>query len=180
MSANGADFDDTDSEDTGSTTTRARAYLSLGSNVEPERHLRAAIDALRARFGEIVVSPVYRVPAVGFDGPDFLNAAAIVDVDLDPFSLVDWLHGLERANGRVRGKVKFNDRTLDVDLVYFGEVVLDLDGLRLPRDEVRHAFVLRPLADIAPDFVDPVRHVSLAQLWREHPDFGKALEVVDL
>jgi 2-amino-4-hydroxy-6-hydroxymethyldihydropteridine diphosphokinase len=158
----------------------SKAYLSLGSNVEPERHLRAALDALRERFGDVVVSPVYRVTAVGFDGPDFLNAAAIVESDLDPFALVEWLRDLERDNGRVRGPVKFNDRTLDVDLVYFGDVVLDERGLRLPRDELRHAFVLRPLAEIAPTFVDPVRGETLDALWRAHPDFGKALDVVDI
>jgi 2-amino-4-hydroxy-6-hydroxymethyldihydropteridine diphosphokinase len=157
-----------------------QAYLSLGSNVEPERHLRAAIAALRARFGDVVVSQVYRVPAVGFDGPDFLNAAAIIETDLDPFALVEWLHQLESDNGRIRGHVKFSDRTLDIDLVYFDDAVLDLPDLRLPRPELRHAFVLRPLADIAPSFVDPVRKVTLAQLWRAHPDFGAALETVAL
>ena len=79
-----------------------RAYLSLGSNVAPERHLRAAIDALRERFGDVVVSPVYRTAAVGFDGPAFLNAAAIVDSDLEPQPLNDWLHALEDAHGRDR------------------------------------------------------------------------------
>lgn len=158
----------------------SKAYLSLGSNVAPEQHLRAAIDALRARFGEIVVSPVYRVPAVGFEGPDFLNAAAIVETDLDPFALVEWLRALESANGRIRGHVKFSDRTLDIDLVYFDDLVLDLPDLQLPRPELRHAFVLRPLADIAPSFIDPVRKVALAQLWRAHPDLGNALETVAL
>ena len=157
-----------------------RAYLSLGSNVEPERHLRAAIDALHARFGDVVVSPAYRVPAVGFDGPDFLNAAAIIDSDLDPFALVRWLQDLERDNGRIRGHVKFSDRTLDIDLVYFDDLVLDGPDLQLPRPELRHAFVLRPLADIAPDFVDPVRHETLADLWEAHPDHAASREIVAL
>jgi len=158
----------------------SKAYLSLGSNVEPEQHLRSAIDALRARFGDVVVSPVYRVPAVGFDGPDFLNAAAIVETDLSPFALVDWLRDLERDNGRIRGHVKFSDRTLDVDLVYFDDVVLDLPQLQLPRPELRHAFVLRPLADIAPGFIDPVRGVSLAALWRAHAEHDAHLDTVAL
>ena len=157
-----------------------KAYLSLGSNVEPEKHLRSAIVALRARFGDVVVSPVYRVPAVGFDGPDFLNAAAIVETDLSPFALVDWLRDLERDNGRIRGHVKFSDRTLDVDLVYFDDVVLDLPQLQLPRPELRHAFVLRPLADIAPGFIDPVRGVSLAALWRAHAEHDAHLDTVAL
>lgn len=155
------------------------AYLSLGSNIDPATNLRSALRALRARFGEIVASPVYRIPAVGFDGPDFLNAAVIIDSDLDPFSLVAWLQGLERAHGRLRGHVKNSDRTLDMDIVYFDDVVLDLPGrLQLPRPELRHAFVLKPLADIAPDFVDPVRGVRLAELWAVHPEREAAFEVV--
>ena len=156
------------------------ALLSLGSNVEPERYLRAAIAALRARFGVVVVSPVYRVPAVGFDGPDFLNAAAVIETDLDAHALVDWLHALEHENGRVRGAVKFNDRTLDIDLVYFDGLVLDTPQLHLPRPELRHAFVLRPLADIAPDFVDPVRGTTLAEMWRAHPEHDAPLHTVAL
>lgn len=157
------------------------AYLSLGSNIDPVTNLRSAVRALRARFGEIVLSPVYRIPAVGFTGPDFLNAAAIIDSDLDPFSLVAWLQGLERAHGRMRGHVKNSDRTLDMDIVYFDSVVLDLPGrLQLPRPELRHAFVLKPLADIAPDFVDPVRGVSLAELWAAHPEHGTVFERVAL
>jgi len=156
------------------------ALLSLGSNVEPERYLRAAIAALRARFGVVVVSPVYRVPAVGFDGPDFLNAAAVIETDLDAHALVDWLHALEHENGRVRGAVKFNDRTLDIDLVYFDGLVLDTPQLHLPRPELRHAFVLRPLADIAPDFVDPVRGTTLAEMWRAHPEHGAPMDTVAL
>ena len=73
-----------------------RVYLSLGSNLEPQRHLRAALEALHERFGAIIESPVYRFPAIGFDGPDFLNLAVGLDTDVDPESLNDWLHALER------------------------------------------------------------------------------------
>ena len=168
-----------------------KAYLSLGSNLEPQANLRSALAALAARFGEVVASPVYRMPAVGFEGPDFLNAAAIIDSDLDPFALTDWLHDLERAHGRLRAGVKFSSRTLDVDIVYFDDLILDgprLDGrgpdgtagLQLPRPELRHAFVLKPLAEIAPDFVDPVRGATLAELWAAHPERDRAFEVVAL
>ena len=80
----------------------SQALLSLGSNIAPETHLPAAIAALQARFGELRVSPFYRTRSVGFDGADFLNAAAIIHTDLAPQSLNDWLHALEDAHGRDR------------------------------------------------------------------------------
>lgn len=143
-----------------------KAYLSLGSNLAPEDNLRSAFAALRARFGEIVASAVYRFPAVGFDGPDFLNAAAAIDSDLDPFALNDWLHALEDAHGRDRSGPRFGNRPLDIDIVLYDDRVLDGPGhLQLPRDDLKHAFVLMPLAEIAPDLVEPRSGRTLAALW---------------
>ncbi|MGN6151682.1 MAG: 2-amino-4-hydroxy-6-hydroxymethyldihydropteridine diphosphokinase [Lysobacteraceae bacterium] len=156
-----------------------KAYLSLGSNVEPERNLRSAFAALRARFGDIVASTVYRFPAVGFDGPDFLNAAAVIDSDLDPPALNAWLHALEDAHGRDRSGPRFGDRPLDIDIVFYDDLVLSGPGhLQLPRDELRHAFVLRPLAEIAPDHVDPRNGRTLAALWVDSPEREVACEPV--
>jgi 2-amino-4-hydroxy-6-hydroxymethyldihydropteridine diphosphokinase len=155
------------------------AYLSLGSNVEPETNLRSAIAALRGRFGEVRLSPVYRTRAVGFDGTDFLNAAAIIDSDLDPPALNDWLHALEDAHGRDRTGPRFGDRPLDIDIVFYDDLVLDGPGhLQIPRDELRHAFVLKPLVDIAPDFVDPRSGRTLAALWAASPERGRRLDEV--
>jgi 2-amino-4-hydroxy-6-hydroxymethyldihydropteridine diphosphokinase len=158
-----------------------RAYLSLGSNLDPEDHLRAAAAALRERFGDVVFSSVLRTPAMGFDGPDFLNAAAIVGTGLEPGDLDAWLHALEAAHGRDRSAPRFASRTLDVDIVFFDDrVVTPSPGshLQIPRPELRHAFVLQPLAQIAPDFVDPLSRRSLAQLWCEHPQFAQPLPEV--
>ena len=114
-------------------------------------------------------SPVYRTPAVGFEGPDFLNAAAVLDTDLDPFALNDWLHALEDAQGRQRGGARFASRTLDIDIVFFDDLVMTGPGnLALPRPELRHAFVLKPLADIAPDHRVPTTGDTLAALWAAH------------
>ena len=156
-----------------------RAYLSLGSNIEPAQHLRSAIAALRERFGAVQLSPVYRTPAVGFDGADFLNAAAIIDSDLDPQALNDWLHALEDAHGRDRSGPRFGPRPLDIDIVFYDDLVLDGPGhLQIPRDELKHAFVLKPLADLAPGYVHPRIGRSLAALWA---DAGLAIgPVVDL
>ena len=156
----------------------ARAYLSLGSNLEPERHLAAALAALRARYGELLVSPTYRTPAVGFEGPDFLNLAVGLDTDEAPEALDAWLHALEDAQGRRRDVPRFSSRTLDVDLVLYDQRVLRGPGnLELPRpDLARHAFVLKPMVDLAPDLVHPVLGRTLAQLWADFPPAQKLLQ----
>jgi len=149
----------------------AKAYLSLGSNLDPEDNLRSGIAALRERFGHVQLSPVYRARAVGFDGPDFLNAAAIIETDLDPQALNAWLHSLEDAHGRDRSGPRFSDRTLDIDIVLFDDRILEGAGnLRIPRPELKHAFVLKPLADIAPDTREPRSGKTLGELWASHPD----------
>ena len=142
-----------------------RVYLSLGSNLEPEKNLRAAMDELRLKFGDVIVSPTYRYPAVGFEGPDFLNLAAVIDTDLDAAALNDWLHDLENRHGRRRDVPRFSSRTLDVDIVFYGNAVID--DLQSPRSELKYAFVLQPMADIAADVSHPVSKRTISELWRE-------------
>ena len=156
------------------------AYLSLGSNLDPVRHLREAIDALRECFGEVEVSAVYRFPAVGYAGADFLNAAAAIRTDLPPEALNAWLHALEDAHGRDRSGPRYSDRTLDIDIVLYDLVAEGAGNLRIPRDELRHAFVLKPLAQIAPDARHPLAARSIAELWRAHPEHDVAFEQVEL
>jgi 2-amino-4-hydroxy-6-hydroxymethyldihydropteridine diphosphokinase len=148
----------------------ARVYLSLGSNREPQRYLVAAIAALRERFGEITVSPAYRSKAVGFAGVDFVNLAVGLDTDLSPSALNDWLHALEDRHDRRRDVPRYSDRTLDLDIVFYDALITQGAGhLQIPREELKHAFVLRPIADIAPDFRHPVSGLSMAELWAAFP-----------
>ncbi|MES2312020.1 MAG: 2-amino-4-hydroxy-6-hydroxymethyldihydropteridine diphosphokinase [Pseudomonadota bacterium] len=148
----------------------ARVYLSLGSNLEPQRYLPAAIASLRERFGAITVSPAYRSRSVGFDGADFVNLAVGLDTDLSPEALNDWLHALEDSHGRRRDLPRYSDRTLDIDIVFYDALVLDGAGhLQIPRKELQHAFVLRPIVDIAPAFRHPQSGLSMAELWAAFP-----------
>ena len=159
----------------------SRAYLSLGSNLQPVHHLSRAVEELRARFGAMELSPVYRTRAVGFDGNDFLNAAAVIQTDLDPVALHDWLHALEDAHQRDRSGPRYGDRTLDIDIVLFDNLVfIGPANLRIPRPDLEHAFVLRPLADIAPELVVPGDGRTLAELWKVHPERDMVLDTVVL
>lgn len=151
--------------------TLHHAYLSIGSNIDAEANIAAAIHALRERFGTVRVSPVYRTPAVGFVGDDFLNLAAIVVTDLDVFALNDWLHALEDACGRCRDQPRFSARTLDIDIVFFDDLKVRGPGnLQIPRPELKHAFVLKPMLDLVPEFVVPDTRDTLAMLWARHAE----------
>jgi 2-amino-4-hydroxy-6-hydroxymethyldihydropteridine diphosphokinase len=158
-----------------------RIYLSLGSNIEPGKNLKAAIDDLQTKFGRIVVSPAYRFPAVGFAGPDFVNLAVGIDTDLDASTLNDWLHALEDRHGRRRDVPRYSSRTLDIDIVLYGDRVIKGAGnLEVPRAELLQTFVLQPLADIAPNALHPTLHKTIAELWASGAARGERGSSVDL
>jgi 2-amino-4-hydroxy-6-hydroxymethyldihydropteridine diphosphokinase len=159
----------------------ARVYLSLGSNQEPHRYLRVALDELRDRFGKLDVSPAYRSASVGFDGADFVNLAVGMETDLAPDALNDWLHALEDRHGRRRDVPRYADRTLDVDIVLYGDLVLQGTGhLDIPRKELKHAFVLKPMVDIASDVRHPVNGKTMRELWASFPAESEPLTAIAL
>ncbi|ABL99037.1 2-amino-4-hydroxy-6-hydroxymethyldihydropteridinediphosphokinase [Shewanella amazonensis] len=144
-----------------------RIYISVGSNIEPEKYLRNAAVALRAHLGELQLSPVYQSEAVGFEGEHFLNMVIGADTSLGISDLVALLKQIELDNGRKPGAKKFSARTLDLDLLLFGDVVCH-EPIELPRAEIRYnAFVLWPLADIAPEWVHPLAGQTYAELWQQ-------------
>ncbi len=158
-----------------------RVHVSIGSNVRPEEHVCRAAGLLREAFGEVAFSPVYRNPAVGFEGEDFLNLAAAFDTALAPEALVTRLHEIETACGRTRGPEKFAPRTLDIDLLLYGDLVMASDDLVLPRPEIlQHAFVLRPLAELSPELLHPVAGRSLQTLWEAFEGAREGLDPVRL
>ena len=143
-----------------------RFFVALGSNTEPERHLQRALGLLEQRYGRLTVSPVYRNAAVGFDGEDFLNLVAAFDTDEPPGAVSRHLRHIESECGRDRSLPKFGPRTLDLDLLLVGGDVLDIEGKHIPRDEIlKFAFVLKPLADIAPHMAHPETGRRFADHW---------------
>lgn len=142
----------------------ASVYVSIGSNIDREAHICACMQHLKRDFGEVVFSRVYETPAAGFNGEPFLNLTAGFTTTLTPSALKHYLRQLETAHGRVRGEKKFSARTLDVDLLLYDDLNLQ-PGHNLPHsDIVAYAFVLFPLADIAPTLVHPALQRSIAAL----------------
>lgn len=145
-----------------------KVYLGLGSNRDVDANISAGIRALREAFDKVSISPVYRSPAVGFEGSDFLNCAAVIRTTLALGELKQWLVDLEDHHGRDRSQPKFSDRALDIDILLYGDLVGEHDGLELPRDEIlKYAHVLKPLADLAPDLEHPVTGVSFSEHWEQ-------------
>lgn len=143
-----------------------RAWISIGSNQHRERSIRGAVQALRERFGDLILSRVYESEAVGFDGQPFYNLVAGFDSVESVGAINDSLRDIEDAFGRVRGPSKFSPRTLDLDLLTYGELAGIVDRCALPRDEIlRYAFVLRPLSEVAADEIHPTSGRSYRDLW---------------
>ena len=150
----------------------ALIYLSLGSNVEAQRNIEAAMDALADTFGELIISSVYESEAVGFDGDSFYNLVVGIHSDLGVGELSKILKTIEDQQGRDRSAPKFGARSLDIDILTVDDRVGVIDGIAIPRDEIlKNAFVLQPLAEIAPATVHPQNGLTYQQLWQ---DFDKA------
>lgn len=143
-----------------------RIYVSVGSNVDRERHIEQAVELLGARFGNLELSSIYESEAVGFDGDPFLNLVVAFDSDADPHEIVDALHHIELQCGRERNGERYGPRTMDLDLLLVGDRVLREGDLVIPRDEVStQAFVLCPLAEIAPERRHPLSGDTLGAMW---------------
>lgn len=145
-----------------------RVFVSIGSNINREAHIQAGLAALRELDPDLMVSPVYETPAEGFVGDAFLNLVAAFDSDETPQVLNGQFKHIELAQGREPGCKKFAPRTLDIDLLLYGEAEIHEPGVQVPRDEIeRYAFVLQPLADIAPELKYPGRDQSFSEMWQE-------------
>ncbi len=147
-----------------------RVYVGIGSNIEQEKYIRLSAQYLRNAFGDncnLQLSPVYKTRAVGFDGDDFYNLVACFDTDKSAVEVEKTLKQIEHENGRQRKQEKFSARTLDIDLLLYDQEIIQADGLSVPRDEIeKYAFVLSPLADLAPELLHPQTGKSMAEMWQ--------------
>lgn len=141
-------------------------YVAVGGNVEPLKYVRRALTLLEEEFGSLTVSPAYRNPAVGFAGEDFINLVIAFETSLPPAAVREKLQSVERRCDRPAQSPRWAPRTMDLDILLYDGLVSDAPGLELPRpDLLRKAYMLRPLAEIAPELIHPVEGRTMRALW---------------
>ena len=146
----------------------ARVYVGIGSNIEREIHIRGAVQALRRRFGTLILSQVYESQPIGFEGDNFYNLVTGFETTLPIEQLLAEFHDIEQNQGRKRTGKRFEARTLDLDLLLYNGMVRHDGDVHVPRPEIlEYAFMLRPLAEIAPTQIHPESGKTFSELWKE-------------
>lgn len=142
-----------------------QVFVSIGSNIDREHHIRTAVVELRER-GRLSLSSVYESAPIGFRGNNFYNLVAELETDTPVLSLCNQLSEIEQRHGRVRGTNRFASRTLDLDLLLYGDLVRQDHLVQIPRPEImQYAFVLKPLSELAPELRHPVTGISFGEMW---------------
>ncbi len=158
----------------------AKAYVSVGSNIDREKNVAAALQRMKADFGELECSRTWETAAVGFEGDAFYNLVVAFETILSPQELAKLLRRMEDELGRDRSGGKFSSRSMDLDLLLYDDLILDEEGLKLPRPEILdYAFVLCPLAEIAGDMKHPVTGFSFAMIWDQFDPTAQPMWPVD-
>lgn len=156
-------------------------YISIGSNIDKEHNIPSSLKALEDQFGSLQVSSVYETEPVGFVGDSFYNLIVRFDSSMTAKEVAKTLRQIELDHGRSRESQKFSPRTLDLDLILFGEQIISDGRLQLPRDEIlRYAFVLEPLAEIAGEARHPLNGQSYSSLWHDFDKQGLQRTIVNL
>jgi 2-amino-4-hydroxy-6-hydroxymethyldihydropteridine diphosphokinase len=156
-------------------------FVAAGSNVEPVANLRRALEVLAAHYPRLRCSRAYRNASVGFEGEDFVNLVVGFETDDDVRRVIGRLHEAEAACGRERNAPKWAPRSMDLDILLYGALVTDEPGLVLPRpDLVRRAYMLGPMAELAPDFRHPTMGLTMGELWAAFDRGAHPMQPVDL
>jgi 2-amino-4-hydroxy-6-hydroxymethyldihydropteridine diphosphokinase len=143
-----------------------QVYIAAGSNVEPERHLAMAVAQLERQFPGVRFSSWYRNRAVGFEGEDFINLVAGFATALPVAQVLSLLHEIEAICGRPREAPRWAPRSMDLDVLLYGDLVCQEPRLILPRpDLLKRAYMLGPLAELAPDLLHPTQRQTIGELW---------------
>jgi len=157
----------------------ARVYVSIGSNIDKEKNISSSVRALQEHFGDLDISNVYETKAVGFEGDDFHNLVVGFDTNESPLEISKVLKKIETDHDRTRGKEKFESRTLDLDQLLYGDLVMQMDGVNLPHPDIlRYNFVLKPLTELAGEVEHPEEEKTTDELWEAYEEKGR-MKVVE-
>jgi len=158
----------------------AQIYISLGSNVEREHYVDAGLSALAKVYGQLALSSLFESEAVGFSGAAFYNLVISITTNSSVEQVAEQLRTIEFAHGRSADAKKYSPRTLDLDLLLYDDLICE-NPAQLPRDEItKNAFVLWPLAELAPKLMHPVLNSSYQQLWQDYDKSSQHLRKVPL
>lgn len=153
-----------------------RVFVGVGSNINRDVSIRAGVSDLQKHYGNLQLSSVYESEAVGFDGDVFYNLVVAFDTDESIDQVVSVLSRIEEAHGRIRGSERFSPRTLDLDLLLYGDLVASGEGFHVPRDEIpRYAFVLWPLSELAPEMIHPETGKTFSAMWESFDKRNQSL-----
>jgi 2-amino-4-hydroxy-6-hydroxymethyldihydropteridine diphosphokinase len=158
-----------------------RVFVAAGSNVEPEKHLARACADIRHAWPDAVFSRAYRNAAVGFDGPDFINLVLGFSTAQPLDAVIARLRAIETQCGRPRYAAKWASRTMDLDVLLFGDRVEKTSEYTLPRpDLLKRPYMLGPMAEIAPEVMHPTAGKTIGRLWEEFDREGHEMSPVEL
>ncbi|MCF7971855.1 MAG: 2-amino-4-hydroxy-6-hydroxymethyldihydropteridine diphosphokinase [Methylococcaceae bacterium] len=141
-------------------------FISIGSNIDREHNISSALGVLQQQFGQLQHSSIYESTAVGFAGNAFYNLVSAFNCNYQAIHIALQLKQIETDHGRIRSTEKFSSRSLDLDLLLYDQQIINTGNLKIPHPDIlNYAFVLEPLAEIAPNHQHPIKKLSYAQLW---------------
>ena len=139
-------------------------FVSIGTNINAEANMLLVKESLNSLF-DVIYSSIYKTPAEGFEGEDFLNSVCKFDTDKNPQELRTLLKNIEKDMGRTSTQKGMSNRVIDLDLILYGDLQINRNGLELPSSDIeKYKFVLEPLAEIAPDDIHPILKKSYKDL----------------
>ena len=146
-----------------------KVYIGIGSNIDKEKNIKSCMTELRKNYKNIIISPIYETSSMGFDGPNFYNFVCSFDTISDIYDLKVNLNAIENNHGRHFKETKFSSRTLDIDILYYDNLIISNEKIKIPRKEIiEYDFVLTPLIDIAPDFIHPELNMTHSDIMENH------------